>query len=143
MIVAVVDSFADRVGYCGIPSRSEGVISNIITKQFCQHRRNFLCYNEAGTRCSLLASPISCCYAYLFITLQRRVFTCLWHRTHNAEAAGLLQLEEVKWAALHSNETLRMSAISLLCTDLRITTVPSPAEINLLKSVRQSCNIIL
>lgn len=53
----------------------------------------------------------------------------------SSEAAGLLQLEEVKWAALHSNETLRMSAISLLCTDLRITTVPSPAEINLLKSV--------
>ncbi|CAM9221310.1 unnamed protein product [Ectocarpus fasciculatus] len=50
-------------------------------------------------------------------------------------AAGLLQLEEVKWAALHADETLRMSALSLLCTDLRVTTVPAQAETRLLQEV--------
>ncbi|CAM9200948.1 unnamed protein product [Ectocarpus sp. 13 AM-2016] len=50
-------------------------------------------------------------------------------------AAGLLQLEEVKWAALHADETLRMSALSLLCADLRVTTVPAQAETRLLQEV--------
>ncbi|CAN0161291.1 unnamed protein product [Ectocarpus sp. 6 AP-2014] len=50
-------------------------------------------------------------------------------------AAGLLQLEEVKWAALHANETLRMSALSLLCADLRVTTVPAQAETRLIQEV--------
>ncbi|CAM9102187.1 unnamed protein product, partial [Hapterophycus canaliculatus] len=51
------------------------------------------------------------------------------------DAAGMLQLEEVKWAALHVDETLRMSALSLLCIDVRVTTVPPPAETALLKEV--------
>ncbi|CAM9203468.1 unnamed protein product, partial [Ectocarpus sp. 8 AP-2014] len=50
-------------------------------------------------------------------------------------AAGLLQLEEVKWAALHADETLRMSALSLLCADLRVTTVPAKAETRLIQEV--------
>ncbi|CAB1101686.1 unnamed protein product [Ectocarpus sp. CCAP 1310/34] len=45
------------------------------------------------------------------------------------------QLEEVKWAALHADETLRMSALSLLCADLRVTTVPARAETRLLQEV--------
>ncbi|CBJ32757.1 conserved unknown protein [Ectocarpus siliculosus] len=49
--------------------------------------------------------------------------------------AGLLQLEEVKWAALHADETLRMSALSLLCADLRVTTVPAQAETRLIQEV--------
>lgn len=48
---------------------------------------------------------------------------------------GLLQLGEVKWAALHVDETVRMSALSLLCSDLRSTTVPVAAETELLKEV--------
>eukprot|EP00752_Nemacystus_decipiens_P004263 g3894.t1 len=51
------------------------------------------------------------------------------------ESAGLLRLEEVKWAALHVDETLRMSALSLLCTDARVTTVPASAETQLLQEV--------
>lgn len=47
----------------------------------------------------------------------------------------LLRLGEVKWAALHVDETLRMSALSLLCTDVRVTTVPSRAETTLLQEV--------
>ncbi len=50
--------------------------------------------------------------------------------------SGSLQLEEVKWAALHVDETLRMSALSLLCVDVRVTTVPAPAETQLLQEVR-------
>lgn len=49
--------------------------------------------------------------------------------------SGLLQLEEVKWAALHADETLRMSALSLLCADLRVTTVPAQAETRLIQEV--------
>lgn len=55
---------------------------------------------------------------------------------------GLLQLEEVKWAALHVDETLRMSALSLLCTDARVTTVPARAETQLLQEVKQ-CGCML
>ncbi|CAN0105616.1 unnamed protein product, partial [Scytosiphon promiscuus] len=51
------------------------------------------------------------------------------------ESAGLLQLEEVRWAALHVDETLRMSALSLLCTDVRVTTVPTRSETELLQEV--------
>ncbi|CAM9242712.1 unnamed protein product [Ectocarpus sp. 4 AP-2014] len=50
-------------------------------------------------------------------------------------AAGLLQLEEIQWAALHADESLRMSALSLLCADLRVTTVPAQAETRLLQKV--------
>lgn len=49
---------------------------------------------------------------------------------------GSLQLSEVRWASLHVEETLRMSALSLLCTDLRMTTVPPAAEMDLLREVR-------
>eukprot|EP00903_Cladosiphon_okamuranus_P018216 g16755.t1 len=55
--------------------------------------------------------------------------------TQDGAAPGLLQLEEVKWAALHVDENLRMSALSLLCTDARVTTVPAPAETQLLREV--------
>ena len=37
---------------------------------------------------------------------------------------------------MHVDETLRMSALSLLCTDLRMTTVPPAAEMDLLREVR-------
>lgn len=53
---------------------------------------------------------------------------------------GLLQLAEVEWAALHVDETLRMSALSMLCTDVRITTVPVEAETKLLQKVIGFCH---
>lgn len=59
-----------------------------------------------------------------------------WHRAPGIP--GALRLEEVRWAALHIDETLRMSALALLCTDVRVTTVPVAAEIDLLKEVCRS-----
>lgn len=47
----------------------------------------------------------------------------------------MLQLKEVRWASLHVDETLRMCALSLLCTDLKMTTVPPAAETDLLREV--------